>query len=66
MSELKLYLLKSIENLYTDMEKDLFVSIYANVTHEAGFLWASGKVKLDKEEIAKKISLFVLGGQNSL
>ncbi|MCJ1219629.1 MULTISPECIES: TetR/AcrR family transcriptional regulator [Paenibacillus] len=66
LSELKLYLLKSIENLYTDMEKDLFVSIYANVIHEAGFLWASGKVKLDKEEIAKKISLFVLGGQNSL
>ncbi|WP_225683657.1 hypothetical protein [Paenibacillus polymyxa] len=42
LSELNLYLLKSVENLYTDMEKDLFVSIYANVIHEAGYLWASG------------------------
>ncbi|MEJ3719324.1 hypothetical protein WGM54_15005 [Paenibacillus polymyxa] len=55
LSELNLYLLKSVENLYTDMEKDLFVSIYANVIYEAGYLRASGKVKLNKEEIAKKI-----------
>lgn len=62
LNELKLFLLKSLEKIYTDMEMNFYVPIYANIIHEAGYLWASGKVSFDKEEIAKKVSSLVTEG----
>lgn len=59
--ELKKYLSKSLDNKYTDMEKSFYVPIYANIILEAGYLWASGQVSFDKETIAAKVSLLVLG-----
>ncbi|WP_241763920.1 TetR/AcrR family transcriptional regulator [Paenibacillus peoriae] len=63
--ELKKYLSRSLEIIYTDTEKSFYVPIYANIILEAGYLWASGEVAFDKEIIAKKVSLLVLG-DNSL
>lgn len=59
--ELKNYLLSSLDNIFTDTEKNFYVSIYANIIHEAGYLWASGNTSFGKEEIAKKASLLVAG-----
>lgn len=64
LTELKIYLSDSLEAIYTDTEKDLYVPIYANIIHEAGYLWASGSTAYIKEEIAKKASLFITGGHS--
>lgn len=61
--ELKKYLSKSLDRIYSDIEKSFYVPVYANVILEAGYLWASGEVSYDKETIAKKVSLFILGGK---
>ncbi|MGO4950949.1 MULTISPECIES: TetR/AcrR family transcriptional regulator [Paenibacillus] len=61
--ELKKYLVKSLDNICTDSEKSFYVPIYANIIHEAGYLWASGNTPFDKEEIAKKASLLITGGK---
>lgn len=60
--ELKKYLSESLDLIYTDTDKRFYIPIYANIIHEAGYLWASGKVSFDKEEIARKVSLLVAGG----
>jgi AcrR family transcriptional regulator len=65
VNELKMYLSKSLENLYTDMEKNFYVPIFANIIHEGVYQWASGNVIIDKEEIAKKVTLLVVGGYQS-
>ncbi|WP_040948986.1 TetR/AcrR family transcriptional regulator [Gorillibacterium massiliense] len=59
--ELKNYLSKSFDAIYTDEEKSFYVPIYANIILEAGYLWASGASSLDKETVAKKIATFILG-----
>ncbi len=38
-----------------------YVPIYSNIILEAGYLSASGQVSFDKETIAEKVSLIVLG-----
>ncbi|MFE6074033.1 TetR/AcrR family transcriptional regulator [Paenibacillus sp. NPDC057886] len=59
INELKLYLFKSIDNQFTDMEKDLYIPIYAQIIHEAGYLWASGNIEFSKEEVAQRISKWI-------
>ncbi|MFC0392600.1 TetR family transcriptional regulator [Paenibacillus mendelii] len=63
LTELKKYLLRSLDKLLTDAEKSFYVSIYANIIHEAGYLWASGNTPFDKDELAKKASLLIAGDQ---
>ncbi|GGH20734.1 TetR/AcrR family transcriptional regulator [Paenibacillus segetis] len=58
--ELKRYLSKSLDNICTDVEKNFYAPIYANIILEAGYLWAFDKSSLDKETIATKISLLIL------
>ncbi|MFE4709286.1 MULTISPECIES: TetR/AcrR family transcriptional regulator [unclassified Paenibacillus] len=59
--ELKKKLSKSLDLTYADIEKSFYVPIYANIILEAGYLWATGQVEFDKEEVAKKTSLIILG-----
>lgn len=65
VNELKVYLSKGLAHIYTDNEKDMYVPIFAQVIHEGAFQWASGKVAVSKEEVAKRIALFVIGGYQS-
>ncbi|NHN34179.1 TetR family transcriptional regulator [Paenibacillus sp. S3N08] len=57
--ELKKYMLRSLDNILTEIEKNFYVSIYANIIHEAGYLWASGDTSFHKEEVAMKVSLLI-------
>lgn len=65
VNELKIYLSKSLENIYSDIEKNIYVPIFANIIHEGAFQWASGNVAINKEEMAKRVSLLVIGGYQS-
>lgn len=60
VTELKAYLLKSLENKYTDNEKNIYVPIFAQVIHEGAFQWASGNVTNNKEEVAEMVSLLLI------
>ncbi|WP_364145565.1 hypothetical protein [Paenibacillus sp. LPE1-1-1.1] len=51
LTELKNYLLKSLDHI---------------LIHEAGYLWASGYTTFDKEEIAKKASLLIAGDHSKI
>ncbi|MDQ8736586.1 TetR family transcriptional regulator [Paenibacillus sp. LHD-38] len=66
LMELKNYLLRSLDNILSDSEKSFYVSIYANIIHEAGYLWASGYTTFDKEEVAKKASLLIAGDHSKI
>ncbi|RJE90408.1 TetR/AcrR family transcriptional regulator [Paenibacillus sp. 1011MAR3C5] len=65
LKELKVYLSKSMEHIYTDSEKNMFVPIFAQIIHEGALQWSSGDLTMNKEEAAKKIALFVLGGSQT-
>ncbi|WP_342480180.1 TetR/AcrR family transcriptional regulator [Paenibacillus sp. FSL L8-0340] len=65
VNELKEYLSKSLEDIYTDDEKNIYVPIFAQVIHEAAFQWATGNVTAHKEEVAMRVSLLVIGGFHS-
>jgi len=63
--ELKKYLSDSLEPINTDINNSFYVPIYANLIHEAGYLWASGQASFEKEEIARKVSLIVSKGKRN-
>lgn len=65
LNELKAFLSKSLEQMYTDNEKNMFVPILAQIIHEGALQWAQGSVTTNKEEVAKKIALFVVAGSQS-
>ncbi|WP_379144698.1 TetR/AcrR family transcriptional regulator [Paenibacillus sp. sgz500992] len=65
VNELKEYLSKSLEDIYTDDEKNIYVPIFAQVIHEGAFQWATGNVATHKEEVAMRVSLLVIGGFHS-
>lgn len=62
LNELKVFLSKSLEPIYSDNEKNMFVPIFAQIIHEGAMQWASGNITMNKEEVAKKIALLVVGG----
>lgn len=62
VNELKLYLSKGLEDIYTDNEREMYVPIFAQVIHEGAFQWASGRITINKEEVAMRVALFVMGG----
>lgn len=63
LNELKFFLSKSLEeHIYSDNEKNMFVPIFAQIIHEGAIQWATGSISTNKEEIAQKIALFVVGG----
>ncbi|MGG4108928.1 TetR/AcrR family transcriptional regulator [Paenibacillus lautus] len=65
LNELKAFLSKSLEQMYTDNEKNMFVPIFAQIIHEGALQWATGSVTTNKEEVAKKIALFIVAGSQS-
>lgn len=66
LNELKAFLSKSLEQTYSDNEKNMFVPIFAQIIHEGALQWATGSITTNKEEAAKKIALFVVAGSQSL
>lgn len=65
LNELKAFLSKSLEQMYTDNEKNMFVPIFAQIIHEGALQLATGSVNANKDEVAKKIALFVVAGSRS-
>ncbi|WP_336775706.1 TetR/AcrR family transcriptional regulator [Paenibacillus sp. MMO-58] len=61
LTALKAYLSEGVDASLTGSEKDFYVPMYASMILEAGYLWATGQVALDKEEIAERVSLLVAG-----
>lgn len=66
LSELKDFLSKSLEHMCTDNEKNMFVPIFAQIIHEGALQWVHGSITLNKEEVAKKIALFITGRSHFL
>ncbi|WP_239616419.1 TetR/AcrR family transcriptional regulator [Cohnella mopanensis] len=62
INELKNYLSESLENIYTDDEKNIYASIFAQAIHEGAIQWATGNITMNKEEVAKRVALIVVGG----
>lgn len=65
VNELKVYLSKSLEHIYTDEEMKIYVPIYAQVIHEGAIQWATGNTIMNKKEVAKRVALLVIGGFES-
>lgn len=65
LNELKVFLSKSLEQKYTENEKNMFVPIFAQIIHEGALQWSTGNITTNKEEVAKKVALFVMGGSHS-
>lgn len=65
LNELKAFLSKSLEHIYTDDEKNMFVPIFAQIIHEGALQMTLGNHTMKKEEVANKISLFVVNGSHS-
>ncbi|WP_438490955.1 TetR/AcrR family transcriptional regulator [Paenibacillus sp. IHBB 3054] len=65
VNELKEYLSKSLEDIYTADEKNIYVPIFAQVIHEGAFQWATGNVTTHKEDVAMRVALLVIGGFHS-
>ncbi|ULL14863.1 TetR/AcrR family transcriptional regulator [Paenibacillus sp. H1-7] len=66
LNELRVFLSKSLEHIYTDNEKNMFVPIFAQIIHEGALQLALGNHTMKKEEVSKKIALFVIIGSQSL
>jgi hypothetical protein len=65
VNELKVFLSQSLEYIYTDDEKNIYVPIFAQVIHEGALQWATGNTLMGKEEVAKRVALLVIGGFQS-
>ncbi|WP_223829617.1 TetR/AcrR family transcriptional regulator [Paenibacillus arenilitoris] len=65
LNELKAFLSQSLEHSYTKDEKNIFVPIFAQAIHEGALQWAVGNTDMTKEEVARRVSLFVIGGFQS-
>ncbi|WMT41760.1 TetR/AcrR family transcriptional regulator [Paenibacillus sp. D2_2] len=65
LNELKVFLSQSLEHIYTNDEKNIYVPIFAQVIHEGALQWAVGSTVMSKEEVAKRVSLFVVSGFQS-
>ncbi len=65
INELKAFLSKSLEHIFTDNEKNMFVPIFAQIIHEGALQLATSSVTTNKEEVTKKIALFVMAGSQS-
>lgn len=65
VNELKVFLSQSLEYIYTDDEKNIYVPIFAQIIHEGALQWATGNTLMGKEEVAKRVALLVIGGFQS-
>jgi len=58
---LRTYLSNSLEGHMSEAERSLYVPVYAAMIHEAGCLWADGKMALDQDEAAANIAKLAMG-----
>jgi AcrR family transcriptional regulator len=56
---LKAYLL---DRLYTADERKIMASFAAQAIHEGAVQWVAGEIRMDKEEVARKVAVLVTGG----
>ncbi|PTF19044.1 TetR/AcrR family transcriptional regulator, partial [Staphylococcus cohnii] len=61
LRELKLVLSKSLNDNYADREKAIFVPIFAQMIHEGALQLVDSNNTAEKETLAKKIALFIIG-----
>ncbi len=66
IAELKTYLLKGVAPICSEEESTFYTSIFAQMIHEGAFQWAAGNNTFDKEEVAKKVAVFIVDGFNLL
>lgn len=48
---------------YSEQEKQLYVSIYSSAIIESGFLWATGKINMKREQVAKSVVSILCKGE---
>lgn len=53
--ELKQYLHTFLKDKYKEQERELYVTVYSSSIVEAGYLWATGGLEIDKEEVATRV-----------
>ncbi|MDW8574242.1 hypothetical protein AABD40_01615 [Staphylococcus shinii] len=58
---MNIVLTKSLKGVYEDNEKEIFVPIFAQMVHEAALQLADSNSMIEKEVLAKKIALFIVG-----
>ena len=61
LNELTNVLTISLKGVYEDNEKEIFVPIFAQMVHEAALQLADSNDTIEKEALAKKIALFIVG-----
>ncbi|MEC0264851.1 TetR family transcriptional regulator [Paenibacillus anseongense] len=66
LNELKIYLMKSLGNTQTEIEKTFYVPVFANMINEGEIQWASGNVLMNQEEVARRVSVLVIGGYQAI
>ncbi|MBY9078580.1 TetR/AcrR family transcriptional regulator [Paenibacillus sp. HN-1] len=64
VTELRAYLLKGLAPFCSEDEKTFYSSIFAQMIHEGALQWATGNIALDKEEVAEKVAVLIVGGFN--
>lgn len=62
LTALKAFLLDGLDNLYTEDERKIMASFAAQAIHEGAVQWVAGEIRMDKEEVARKVALLVTGG----
>lgn len=60
LEALKLYLSKSLVDIYTESERQLYVPIYATILYEAGYLWGTEQVSFNRNELAERIAKLIV------
>lgn len=61
LNELTNVLTISLKGVYEDNKKEIFVPIFAQMVHEAALQLADSNGTIEKEALAKKIALFIVG-----
>ncbi|UHA75756.1 TetR/AcrR family transcriptional regulator [Paenibacillus sp. 481] len=60
LEALQLYLTKSLADIYTESERQLYVPIYAAILYEAGHLWGTEQVAYNSRELAERTAKLIL------
>ncbi len=66
LTELKAYLLEALAPFCLGDAVAFYMSIFAQMIHEGAFQWATGNTALEKEGVAEKVAVLIVGGFNLL
>ncbi|GLX68735.1 TetR/AcrR family transcriptional regulator [Paenibacillus glycanilyticus] len=62
VKELTEFLAKSLADVYTEEERNLYVPVIAQAIHEGASQWATGKIVMSEQETATKVASFIMDG----